>query len=132
MGLFALGALFVGARNETASRAARPQPVAEAQPSPTPAVIRDEPEETSSIAGVYDEPLVRQASAMSKSSGGTGDGLGALLVLNGALCAKVVSAKPQARPHFCTVTCKTRRAGSGTSVYSFDAAEGQARLLDHS
>lgn len=129
MFIFLLTVLIIGCRRETPIEAPSREVASRKAHAPEQIVVKSALQDASKSADIYDEPLVRQATSVSNLSGRTGDGLAALLNINGELCAEVISAKPTKQAHIYDVRCQTSRNGEGVSHYSFDAREGDARLV---
>lgn len=107
--------------------AAAPQqaPVARQEvKAPPPPVVKPEPPEVAE-PDINDTPAVSQIAAVSMLSGGSGNGVAALININGHLCGEVVEA--HARRGSTTVfdvTCVEYRGGSTTVRYRVNGKTG--------
>jgi len=104
------------ATNVAMAKAAEDNASADAQ-RPTPTIARR------SLDAIYEEPLVRQANALSVQNGGSGDGLALLINLKGALCAKSLGATSRGH-HTYEVTCLETIGADERIRYAFNAVTG--------
>lgn len=89
----------------------------------------ESPTTSPGLEAVNSEPLVRQASRLSTSNGGSGDGLALLINLGGALCANPIGARARGH-HAYDVTCIETLDGKGRVRYAFNAVTGSIATLE--